>query len=76
MVKLEREKKMMEEEEGEADPIENQKEKCFVILPVLEIQFATLRGRQWVGSLDDIGVYIMRDDLTLSIVPVAEQINC
>lgn len=60
MEKLEREKKMMEEEvEVEADPIENQKEKCFVILPVLEIQFATLRGRQSVVSLDDIGVYIM-----------------
>lgn len=71
MEKLEREKKMKEEEE-----IENQKEKCFVILPVLEIQFATLRGRQSVVSLDDIGVYIMWDDLTLSIVPVDEQINC
>lgn len=75
MEELEREKKMMEEE-VEADPIENQKEKCFVILPVLEIQFATLRGRQSVVSLDDIGVYIMWDDLTQSIVPIAEQINC
>lgn len=33
----------MKEEEEKADPIENQKEKCFVILPVLEIQFGSLR---------------------------------
>lgn len=39
----------------------NQKEKCIVILPV---ENSVRFGRQSVGSVDDIGVYIMGDDLT------------
>lgn len=50
----------MDEEESKTRR-KNQKEKCFVILPVgNSVRF----GRQSVGSVDDIGVYIMRDDLT------------